>query len=531
MRKIHMSTIRQVLELKYRNALTTRQIQTITQVSKSSVANYLKIYKELDCTLDEVLALNDKTLEDLFFPKHRETAKTITAKYLQHPDWNEVRNELTKKGITRHLLWEEYKEKNPNLYSYSQFNRYYKKFLSQLNPSMRQVHYAGDKLFIDYSGLTMPIVNQKTGEITKAQIFVSVLGASGYTFVHASQSQSTKDFILSHTLAFIFYGGVPNILVPDNLKAGVISHKKGVVKLNESYADMGNHYGVAIEPARPYKPQDKSKVELGVKAIQRWILMKLRHHTFFSVDELNEKINELLDGYNNKIIRRLGKSRKELFEELDKAMLHPLRANSYIYKEFKTATVGIDYHVELEGSGYSVPFKYLGKKVDVSYTNTSVTISFEGNIIASHPRLHQPYEDSTLVEHMPNEHQYQHEKWNPRRILNWASSIGVYTTALMEAIMNSKSHQVRAYRTCIAILSFSKGYDKETFEKMSSVATEFKMYKISSIESMLKTKSYLEHYNKQHQEVNNINFSNHHDNIRGSSYYTQDVTPVVEEVL
>ena len=336
MRKIHMSTIRQVLELKYRNALTTRQIQTITQVSKSSVANYLKIYKELDCTLDEVLALNDKTLEELFFPKHRETAKTITTKYLQHPDWNEVRSELTKKGITRHLLWEEYKEKNPNLYSYSQFNRYYKRFLSQLNPSMRQVHYAGDKLFIDYSGLTMPIVNQKTGEITKAQIFVSVLGASGYTFVHASQTQSTKDFILSHTLAFIFYGGIPNILVPDNLKAGVISHKKGVVVLNSSYADMGNHYGVAIEPARPYKPQDKSKVELGIKAIQRWILMKLRHHTFFSVDELNEKINELLDGYNNKIIRRLGKSRSELFEELDKPMLHPLRVNSYIYKEFKT---------------------------------------------------------------------------------------------------------------------------------------------------------------------------------------------------
>lgn len=528
MRKITMHTIREVLRLKYINALTTRQIQTITKVSKSSVANYIKIYTELEASLDEVLALDDETLESLFFVKKRETATSLITKHLQHPDWNEVRNELSKKGMTRHLLWEEHKQKNPNLYSYSQFNRYYKKFLTTLNPSMRQVHYAGDKLFIDYSGLTMPIVNQKTGEVTKAQIFVSVLGMSGYTYVHATQTQSTKDFILSHTLAFIFYGGVPNILVPDNLKAAVISHKRGVVKLNESYADMGMHYGVAIEPARPYRPQDKSKVELGVKAIQRWILMKLRHHTFFSVDELNEKINGLIDGYNNKIIRRLGKSRSELFETLDKPMLHPLRANNYVYKEFKTSTVGIDYHIELTGSGYSVPFKYMGKKVEVIYTQTSVTISFEGNIIANHPRLHQPYEDSTLTEHMPNDHEYQHEKWNSRRILNWASSIGVYTTALIEAIIQSKSHQVRAYRDCIAILSFAKRYDKDTFEKMSSVAYEFKMYKIGSIESMLKTKSYLEYYNKQHQEVNNTTFMNQHENIRGSAYYSQENTSLSE---
>ena len=529
-----MHTIREVLRLKYRNELTIRQIQTIAKVSKSSVANYIKIYTELETNLDEVLALDDKTLETLFFSNNRDRSKSVVSKHLQHPDWSEVRAELSKKGMTRHLLWEEHKERNPNLYSYSQFNRYYKQFLQKVNPSTRQVHYAGDKLFIDYSGLTMPIVNQRTGEISKAQIFVTVLGTSGYTFVHATQTQSTQDFILSHTMAFNFYGGIPNILVPDNLKAAVISHKRGVVVLNSSYADMGTHYGVAIEPARPYKPQDKSKAELGVKAIQRWILMKLRHHTFFSVDELNEQINSLIDGYNNKVIKRLGKSRLELFEVLDKPMLHPLRANSYIYKEFKTVTVGIDYHVELQGSGYSVPFKYLGKKVEIIYTNSSVTISLEGNIIASHPRLHKTYEDSTLVEHMPADHEYQHEKWNSRRILNWASSIGVYTTALIEAIIGSKSHQVRAYRNCIAILSFSKRYDNDAFEKMSSVALEFKMYKIGSIESMLKTKSYLAHYNKQHQEVNNTNFTNKHENIRGSSYYSEDdnvTSETLKEVL
>ena len=520
MRKITMHTIREVLGLKYHNTLTTRQIQNITKVSKSSVASYIKIYTELQTPLDEVMALSDQDLEDLFFTKKRQSA-SITTQHLQHPDWNEVRKSLSHKGITRLDLYEGYKESNPNLYSYSQFNRYYKKFLNSVNPSMRQVHYAGDKLFIDYSGLIAPIVNKKTGEIDKAQIFVTVLGSSGYTFVHATPTQSSKDFILSHTLAFEFYGGVPNILVPDNLKAAVTSHKKGIVVLNNSYADMGSHYGVAIEPARPYKPQDKSKVELGVKAIQRLILMKLREYTFFSVDELNDKIALLLKGYNHKVIRRLGKSRSELFEILDKPMLHPLRANRYIFKEFKTATVGIDYHVELKGSGYSVPFKYVGKRVEIIYTHTSLTITYEGEIIANHPRLTHAYEDSTLKEHMPTEHQYQHEKWNPRRILSWASSIGVYTTALMEAIMQSKSHQVRAYRSCIAILSFSKRYENDAFEKMSSVAYEFKLYKISSIESMLKTKSYLEHYHKQNKEVNNTNFSNVHDNIRGSEYYAQ----------
>ena len=350
-----MSKIKEVLRLKYLNQLSNRQIQSITAVSRNSVANYLKIFEELETTLDEVLNLSNIDLEQLFHPiKSNPSTKKAS---LNHPDWNYIKEELSHKGITRALLYEEFKANDPNLYSYSQFNRYYNKFLKTINPSMRQIHYNGDKLFIDYSGLTMPIINKKNGEVSKAQIFVSVLGASNYTFVHATNSQSTKDFILSHVKAFNFYDGVPNILVPDNLKAAVISNKKGVVKLNESYAHMARHYGVAIEPARPYKPQDKSKVELGVKAIQRWILMKLRHYTFFSVDELNEQINLLLDGYNNKVMKRLGKSRTELFEELDKPALHPLKANNYVYKEFKTATVGVDYHIELDGSGY----KYLGK--------------------------------------------------------------------------------------------------------------------------------------------------------------------------
>ncbi len=518
MRRVCMSKIKEVLRLKYLNQLSNRQIQSLTGVSRNSVANYVNCFVSLGASLEDVLELGELELEQLFHPNKPTSAAKQTALELIHPDWNYVREELAKKGMTRSLLYEEYKSTQPELYSYSQFNRYYAKFLKSVNPSMRQVHYAGDKLFIDYSGLTMPIVNQRTAETSKAQIFVSVLGASGYTFVHASSSQSTKDFIASHVLAFNFYGGVPNILVPDNLKAAVISNNKGVVKLNESYADMARHYGVAIEPARPYKPQDKSKVELGVKAIQRWILMKLRHHTFFSVDELNQQINLLLDGYNNKIIRRLGKSRRELFETLDKPMLHPLRANNYIYKEFKTATVGVDYHVELDGSGYSVPYQYLGKRVDITYSATSVVLSFEGKIVAHHPKLSQPYHDSTLLEHMPKDHEYQYEKWNPRRILHWANSIGAHTTALMQSIMDSRSHHVRGYKSCMAILSFSKTYGAAALEMASTVAYELRIHKVASIESMLKTKSYLLH---NPQTVANNTFLNNHENIRGSAYYLQ----------
>jgi len=520
-----MNKIKEVLRLKYRNELSNRQIQTMTGVSRNSVANYIKSYIALGSSLAEVLTLSDTDLAELFSSKKPLSAKSTPT--ILHPDWNEIHEELSRKGMTRKLLWEELKEKQPTLYSYSQFNRYYKRFITTINPSMRQVHYSGDKLFIDYSGVTMLITDPITGETSKAQIFVTVLGASGLTFVHATATQSTKDFIESHIQAFNFYGGVPNILVPDNLKAAVISHKRGVVRLNDSYKDMAEHYGVAVEPARPYSPQDKSKVELGVKAIQRWILMKLRHHTFFSVDELNQQINLLIDGYNNKIIRRLGKSRTELFLTLDKPMLHPLRANQYIFKEFKRATVGIDYHIELEGSGYSVPYIHLGKKVDVTYSTTSVAISLDGEVIAHHPRQSQKYYDSTLLEHMPTDHQYQYEKWNPRRILNWANSIGASTTALMEKIMENRSHPTRGYKSCMAILSFSKTYGNTALEAVSVVALEMNRHNVASIESMLKTKSYLLH--SQHEVANN-SYVNGHENIRGSEYYSQETSTRTEEI-
>lgn len=507
-----MSKIKEVLKLTHLSKLSSRQVEVLTGTSRSTVLEYCSRFKKMTLSIEAILEYDDEKVLSLLYP---ETLKRKAKTSRPHPDWDYIHSELKQKGMTRQLLWEEYREQHPDGYGISQFKEYYSRFQKRLDVSMRQIHYAGDKLFVDFSGLTMPIHNAKTGEVHKAQVFVSVLGASGYTFVHAVMTQSTEDFIECHTKAFAFYGGVPNQVVPDNLKAAVISHKNGKVKLNESYADMGRHYGVAIVPARPYKPQDKSKAELGVKGIQRWILMRLRNHTFFDIDELNDAMAELIDLYDDKVVRRLKKSRTQLFEELDKPVLHPLRANRYLYKVHKRYTVRTDYHIEIDGSGYSVPFKYLGKQVDVWYSRQSVTIYYQSEVIATHPRLWVAYEDSTILEHMPTKYQYQFEKWNPGRILNWALTIGDGTTRLMKQIMESRSHPVRGYHSCMGILSLSNTYGKEALELACSKALEINTQSRGSIESMLKRKTYL----PEETVVSTPDLFNSHENLRGSDTY------------
>jgi len=508
-----MSTVKEVLRLKYLGNLSNRNIETLGIASKSAVSNFTARFEKSNLEINEALAMDEHLLLSVLFPELKQY-RAPTDK--PHPDWNYIHTELSKKSMTRLLLWEEYKEQHPDGYGYTQFKEYYNRFKKTLNPSMRQIHYAGDKLFVDFSGLTMPIVDALTGEITQAQIFVSVLGASGYTFAYAVMGQSTEDFIACHNHAFAFYGGVPNQIVPDNLKAAVIVHTKKKIVLNESYADMARHYGVAIMPARPYHPQDKGKVEAGVKGVQRWILMKLRHRTFFDINELNSAIASLLDEYNTKVIRRLKKSRAERFAMLDEPALHPLRTQVYVYREHKRATVGIDYHIELEGNGYSVPYTYLGKKVDIWYSRHQVSIAYRGEVIATHPRLSYPHQDSTLKAHMPPEHQYQYEKWNPGRILNWAQSIGEETVALMKEIMAHRSHPVRGYKSCMAILNFAKTYGNEALELTCAKGRKLGIRRVASIESILKRKTYLE--SVEHTVANNTLF-NRHENLRDSKIY------------
>ncbi len=514
-----MKKISEVLRLHFKLGLSLRQSSIASKVSVGSASNYVNRFRELSIDIDSFLSMNETQQERLFYPSVVESIKPQTSKVM--PDYVYIHNELKlkkKTKVTLALLYDEYKEANANnnCYGPTQFREYYARFANTLNPSMKMVHVSGEKVFVDYSGLTIAIVNQKTGEITNAQVFVAVLGASGYTYVHATYSQKQRDFILSHTLAYDFFGGTPLIVVPDNLKSAVIKNNKDGITINESYAALARHYNMAVEPTRPYKPKDKAKVELGVKGIQRWILASLRHQTFFSIDALNDAISILLDRYNNKIVKKFNKSRSQMFDELDKPFLQPLPKERYVYREFKEATVSASYHIFLEGCEYSVPFKYLGYRVFVAYSSQTVAIYYKGIQIAIHPKLHFTGAVSTLNEHMPKNHEYAKEKNNPGRYLNWAKNIGVYTLEWVKKEFEKVSHAPNAYRKLNAVLSKAKIYGKAELESALVYAMNHGIANTASIESILAKKLYLP------KSANNTTptskLLNCHENLRGNIY-------------
>ena len=512
MRRLSMKKIKDVLRLRFITNISYRQISRAVNTPSSTAADYCKRFEITNYSIDEFLSLEEDEIYQLLFP---EKSLPKTYKTRPKPNVEYIHKEIAKKGVTFELLWQEYKEQHPDGYGCSQFKEYYYKYKKRLNPSMRQTYIAGEKMFVDYSGLTVPVIDLSTGEVIKAQIFVSVLGLSGYTYVHATASQKVEDFIRSHVTAFEFYEGIPKILVPDNLKSAIISNNKKGIVFNENYAELSRYYNFAIEPARVRKPQDKAKAEQGVQGIQRWILARFRHRSFFSVDEINQAISELLDIYNNKIIKRLGKSRTDIFEENEKKFLGELPANRFIYKELKIATVNIDYHVELNRCFYSVPFKYLKEKVELKYSNSLVEIYYKLKLIATHPRLYRINDSSTMKEHMPLNHQYQNEKMNPQRLITWGSNIGNDAKEFVETRLEEAQYPEKVYRSLIAILSLGKLYGKIELNLALSYALKIDAKSVKSVESILSKKLYLQAVNN----TNNNQLFNNHGNIRGSDYY------------
>jgi len=516
MRITPMKKIREVLELHVKMNLSSRKVERSTGVPRSTVLDYASRFKIAGLSIDELDTIDDEQLQLKLFDFKKSTPKN--KKPL--PDYNYIYNELKsskKSEITIKLLWEEYRELHPQGYEYTQFRVLYNRFKKKLNPSMRQVHIAGDKVFVDYSGLTMPIYNAKTGEVDKAQIFVAVLGASGYTFVHASMSQKQEDFINSHVLAYNFFGGTPRSVVPDNLKSAIISNNKKGIVVNESYKDLARHYSMLVEPARPYRPKDKSKAEQGVLGIQRYILARLRHQKFFCINELNDSIGVLLDDYNNKIVKHLEKSRTEMFEFLDKPVLRDLPANTYVYKQFKIARVNQDYHISLLKCNYSVPFKYLREEVEVKYSINSVEIFHKNKMIATHPRLHYIGQTSTLTEHMPREHEYIHDSMNPQRLRSWAKNIGEYSTIFVEDAFNAVEHHPNAYRKIVSVLSLAKLYGRTELELALMYALEQRTTQTKSVKSILDKKLYLG--KSANNPVTTPSLFNTHENLRGADEY------------
>lgn len=513
-----MKKVRDVLQLYSVMKLSVRRIQGATGVAKSTSADYIKRFKDSGLNIEQINIVDDDFLRQKLFPETTSVVVSSKAMPNMHYVYGEMKLRKQTK-VTLQLLWEEYKDANPDGYSYTQFRFYYRKYKKSLNPSMRQTHLAAEKLFVDYSGLTMPIYNQRTGEITKAQIFVAVLGGSGYTFVHATHSQTQEDFIHSHVLCYNFFGGTARVVVPDNLKSAIISNNKNGIVVNESYADLNRHYSVAVEPARPYKPKDKPKVEQGVQAIQRYILARFRHHKFFSVDELNDALSTLLDSYNNKVIKHLQKSRTELFKEIDQPYLTPLPMNNYVYKQFKIARVNQDYHITLEKCNYSVPYKYIKEEVEVQYSTQSVYIYHKHKLIATHPRLRRIGDTSTLNEHMPSEHQYIHEKMNPDRLRGWAKNIGEFSSVFVEDAFEEVEYNPQAYRKISAVLSLAKLYGNTELELALMYASQMKTITTKSIKSILDKKLYLQKSVNNTTHYNQPSLFNTHANIRGANEY------------
>jgi transposase len=381
---------------------------------------------------------------------------------------------------------------------------------------MRQVHKAGEKLFIDYCGPTVPVVDGSTGEIHQAQVFVAVLGASNYTYAEATWSQNLPDWIASHQRAFRFFGGVSELLVPDNLRSAVTKACRYVPEPNETYQELARHYGTAILPARPYKPKDKAKAEVGVQVVERWILARLRHHTFFSLAELNQAIDELLADLNERPFQKLPGCRRSAFELLDQPTLKPLPAVPYEYAEWKQAKPGIDYHVEVEKHYYSVPHRWVGHVLNVRATATTVEVFHKGQRVASHPRAHKGG-FSTLSEHMPKAHR-QHREWSPGRFLNWAKEIGPCTLEVVKRQLENRPHPEHGYRSCLGLLSHARRYSKPRLEAACERALQIHSPSYRSVTSILKQG--LDQQPLPEDEDEEVQGELPlHTNVRGSGYY------------
>lgn len=477
-----MRMIKEVLRLYYSCGLSQTKISKALGCSRGSVAEYLSRAQAAELSWPLPDELDDTQIERRLFPPRKEFA----GKPRPQPDCAYIHEELKKKGVTLLQLWAEYKEDNPNGYGVSQFCDIYQRFTRDISIVMRQEHKAGDKAFSDFAGKTSPIVNPVTGEVHQAHLFVCTLGASNYTFAELFSSEDTEAWCNGHAKAFNYFGGCPKIVVPDNPKPVVTKACPYEPDINPSFAQMANHYDVAIIPARVRKPKDKAKVEAAVGLTTRWILAVLRNRTFFSLAEANHAVKELLEKLNERPFKKLPGCRRSLYEAVDKPALKPLPKVQYEYQHFKKAGVNIDYHIDYDGHLYSVPYQYRGEVVEVVATTSTVEIYRKGKRIASHQRSFIQGRPTTLAEHRPKNHR-EYGDWSPRRLISWANKIGPETAKMIEAIMQNRKYPEQGYRGCLGILRLSKVVEPERLEAACKRALASCAFSYKSVKSILDT--------------------------------------------
>ncbi len=457
--RLPMRKIREILRLKWVLKRSNRETARSLGISAGAVSQTATRARERGLDWPRANAMDDQQLDTLLYG-----AKVAPGARRPLPDPSLMHKELRRAGVTLELLHLEYLERHPDGYRYTAFCDHYRRWLKGRGLSMRQRHRAGEKLFVDYSGKKAHIQDPKTGEVIGVELFVAVLGASNYTYAEATLTQTSQDWVQSHVRALEFFGGVTQLIVPDQLRSGVSRPCRYEPQVQRTYEELAHHYGAAVLPARAAKPKDKAKVEVAVQIAQRWVLACLRNETFFTLDALNERIGELLEQLNKRPMKDYaGASRLELFESVDAPALRPLPSVPFVFAEWKKAKVNIDYHVELHKHYYSVPYTLAREAVEIRSTAMTVEVFHDGHRVASHRRNDRAGQHSTIREHMPKSHQ-KHLEWTPSRLLNWAGKIGPSTQKLTDAILRSRPHPEMGYRSVLGLLRLAKRYDDERLE-------------------------------------------------------------------
>ena len=505
-----MRKIRDVLRYRHSAGLSLEAIARALKISKGVVSKYLRLASDAGLGWPLPDDLNDADLERLLYRQVAAREPTFV-----EPDYAWVHQELKKKGVTLTLLWEEYRQSvGERGYQYTAFCTRYRDWAGQLKRSMRQTHRAGEKLFADYAGPTVPIIDAVTGEIRPASLFVAVLGASSYTFACATAGQTQVDWLTGIDKALRFIGGVTALIVPDNPRALVAGPDRYEPELNRATAEFASHYGTVILPARPRKPQDKAKAEVGVQVVERWILARLRHRRFFSLAELESAVAELLPPLNDRPFKKLPGCRREAFVRLDAPYLRPLPATPFVLAEWKQARVNIDYHVEFEGHYYSVPNALVRQAVELRITRGGIEILARGHRVASHARSSRKGQFSTVAEHMPASHR-AHAEWSPTKLLTWAASVGPATAELVQRMLTEKPHPEQGYRACLGLMRLARKHGRSRLEAACTRALAVGAHRYRSVASILEKGLDRQPLAPQQAELALPD----HANVRGPGYY------------
>jgi transposase len=504
-----MRKTKEVLRLKFDVGLSNRQIARATGISCSTVSETVGRLRAAGLSWPLPEGLGEAALQRRLYRAKGEVAVDV-----REPDWEHVRAELARKHVTLMLLWGEYKHAHPEGYQYSWFCERYRSWATKIDVVMRGQHKAGEKLFVDWAGDTLAVVDAESGELRPAYLFVAVLGASNYTYVEAALCQDTAAFLAAHSRAFAFFGGVPQVVVCDNLRTGVRRADRYEPDINPAYADLAAHYGVAVIPARVGHPRDKAKVEAGVLLAYRWICAVLRGRTFFTLAALNAAIAAQLQHFNERPFKKLAGSRASVFAEIDSPALGALPAEPYLYRRRKRARVHIDYHVELEGHYYSVPYHLAREEVELLFDEATVEVYHDGGRVAVHLRSRSRGRATTDPAHMPAAHR-EVASWTPQRIEAWAARTGPATARLAAEIMASRPHPELGFRSCLGILRLADKYGAERLEAACARALACGARSYQSVKSMLDAG--LDRKPLAARPAPPVRL---HENVRGAGYYT-----------